>query len=245
MAACCHSALCCRLRVKSASALRRTRSLFEIRRHFSRASIHTVRFFKAMHSSIHYSLKLRLSLRDTHGRFPSDSIEPVGNGSAPHMKISFVFDGHRFSGEFHLQDGRTTIPSHTSRNEGAFARIQTTDLLHISAGTLADLSARNCVSQAAVRRIKPGLEPAIVAWRCALTSVADQARESILREGVLSEHWYCFHFEDATYLVALMVRGTASEMLYPRLAGDLAVDGFHKKFKSSWDRDFRCECTLR
>ena len=107
-----------------------------------------------------------------------------------------------------------------------------------------DVSAKNCKEPVgAIIRLKEGNISELEDWATQLDLLADEARESIRREGVLCETWFSFALENSIYLFCYMRQSYLSPPLDERLPV-LAVDKMHKKFKAIWDATVRIPCVL-
>lgn len=177
---------------------------------------------------------------------PSAQVEIKNSPSSPciqsipstSFKANFFIDNHFLTAACQLKtsgSGASLVRGMPTKN---ISKVRTSTLFEVSAGFVSDLERQDQRVRTAVLRVKKGEEFNISIWQSAMHAYKDQAHESILREQVLSEHWFSFELDDRTYLFATMIEGTSHVAPRSRLAGELLVDELHKQFKLCWDRSF-------
>lgn len=95
----------------------------------------------------------------------------------------------------------------------------------------------------AIIKLKNGCKSQLEDWSTQLELLADEARESIRREGVVCETWFSFSLKNSTYLFAYMKQHHFS-LRFDERRLPLSVDEIHKNFKTTWDASVRIPCVF-
>ncbi len=96
--------------------------------------------------------------------------------------------------------------------------------------------------KAGVIRLLPDSLAQLDEWAMALRERREEALESIRREGVFAESWFCFELSGDTYLLAVMLLDP--EKVPAEQQQDLEIDKIHKNFKKRWDRSMLIKCMV-